>query len=92
MIAARTGAVADAQRADSTLGALHIPYDRGFVPINRAHIAAQLAEPDKAFALVREAVAEGWGLQTAGNILVEDPWLRPIRGDRRFVQIVGARD
>jgi len=92
MIAARTGAVADARRADSTLAALHIPYDRGFVPINRAHIAAQLAEPDKAFALVREAVAEGWGLQTAGNILVEDPWLRPIRGDRRFVQIAGARD
>src|SRR5919201_3648191 len=64
VLAARRGNGAEAARLDTWLAARRGPYLRGAPTMYRAEIAAVLGDPDRALALLRDAIAQGllrWG-------------------------------
>jgi serine/threonine protein kinase len=51
-----------------------------------ARALVQLNEPDKALDMIRRIVERGFN---CASILLRDPWLDPIRGLPRFIELVG---
>jgi hypothetical protein len=76
-LAARLGDVAQARRIEAELAALTRPYLYGEQTYQRACIAAQLGEKDRALALLREAFAQGCGFRIQMH---RDPDLEPLWG------------
>jgi hypothetical protein len=60
VLAARLGDAAQARRIEADLAAITRPYLRGLHTYQRACIAAQLGENDRALALLRDAFARGF--------------------------------
>jgi tetratricopeptide (TPR) repeat protein len=58
-LAAQLGDSAQARKIEQQLTALKRPYQHGDIAFDRASIAAQLGEKDRAVALLREAFAQG---------------------------------
>jgi hypothetical protein len=87
-VAARLGDLPEVARVDRWLAAQKRPYLNGEHTYHRARLAAILSDRDRAVALYRQAVDEGFGFRSAYGVHT-DPDFESVRGYPPFEALPG---
>ncbi len=88
VVAALRGKRGEALRISDDLGHIERPYLFGVHTYERARIAAQLGEKERAVDLLRTAIAQGFILSSESTGLHVEPSFEPLRGYPPFEELV----